>query len=181
MPEPALSVVRFVNTGNVAIEPSDFFAPLAVVFGGPVQAMYAWRTHARPSDLAVEITEEDDRAVIAPLLINPGDMFEVQILTSRLPTDIRIEGRVSELANIRKSELPLPPAGSTRREPTRWVRVLEGLQPAAVMALVSPLAFVERLPLSTRISALTSAAIVLFLVLPLYARATRRRRSAWGL
>jgi hypothetical protein len=114
--DPALSVVRIVNTGDRAIRTEDFETPLSVTFGAVRELVSASWSATRPEDLRPGIGIDSNRVSIAPNVINPGDMLELQVLSAGPPSGVSLAGRVADLVVIRREGLPYPPGSGTEGE-----------------------------------------------------------------
>ncbi len=108
IPEPALSVVRMVNTGDRAIRAEDFETDLTVTFEATRELVSASWSATRPDDLRPGIQIKGTRLLIAPKLINPGDMLELQVLSAGPPSGVSVAGRVADLVVVRRQDLPYP-------------------------------------------------------------------------
>jgi len=132
-----LATVRFVNAGDKEIEESDFAAPLTIRGGAghffrffdlawaptwqgkpqaPLEFLDARVAGSQPRNIPVSITLSEKEVRIAPLLLNRGDEFQVEILLSgQLPglvADARIRG-VKALERIARKAKGDSPVGGT--------------------------------------------------------------------
>jgi hypothetical protein len=114
--DPALTVVRIVSVGDQAIRPEDFETDLTVTFDAVQELVYASWSAVRPADLRPELGIEDDRVLIAPKVINPGDMLELQVLSAGQPNGVSVAGRVAGLAIVERKALPYPPGSGSEGE-----------------------------------------------------------------
>jgi hypothetical protein len=109
VPEASIIVVRVVNTGDKAIRFEDFSSELTIRLKGVREVVSALATKTRPIDLVPKLMVKDSRVLIGPLLVNPGDMVELQLLTSGLASGVVVEGRVADAVITRRGGLPYPP------------------------------------------------------------------------
>lgn len=116
VPNPALTVIRVVNTGDKAIPADSYESDLGFSLTG-AQIAAATLTSTRPSDLRPNLTTSGDTVLVEPKLLNPGDMLVIQILSSELPTAVRAIGRISDVPTITvRRSLPYPPGSGPEGE-----------------------------------------------------------------
>lgn len=102
-----LLVVGIKNSGNVPIVESDFLYPPTIRASNGTEFISAEITKFHPSNLQPALTLFSDRLEIKPLLLNPGDYFSIQALTSgQSPSatpDFRIVGtsKIEQLLKTR--------------------------------------------------------------------------------
>ena len=114
--DPALSVVRIVNTGDRAIRREDFETDLTVTYDGVRELVSASWSATRPDDLRPGIGIEGNRVLISPQVINPGDMLELQVLSAGPPSAVSVAGRVADLLVVQRRALPYPPGSGSEGE-----------------------------------------------------------------
>lgn len=91
--------LHFFNDGNAPIAPADFIQPVFVEFPQGVHIFGVLTTETTPPNLGVEVTRQDLRFTVKPLLLNPGDTFTLQFLMEP-PTDFEpvtptVQGRIT--------------------------------------------------------------------------------------
>lgn len=161
IPEPALSVVRMVNTGDRAIRAEDFETDLTVTFEATRELMSASWSATRPDDLRPSIQIKGTRVLIAPKLINPGDMLELQVLSAGPPSGMSVTGRVADLVVVRRQGLPYPPGSGPEGEMLRVDRfVWYVAAPAAIILIGFSLALQDGLSWTSRAVILLGTALV---------------------
>jgi hypothetical protein len=116
VPDASVAIIRLVNTGDKAIVAEDFSTDLIVRLDGAEEVVSASSTQTRPVDLDPELNVRGNRVLITPLLINPGDMMELQMLASGLASLITIEGRIANVGEIPQRSLPYPPGSGPEGE-----------------------------------------------------------------
>lgn len=93
-----------------AIRAEDFTTDLVMHLDDVNEAIAATVTKTRPPDLTPRLTIDGRDVAIAPLLTNPRDMIEIQLLTSGVASMVRADGRIANLSQIsRRKALPYPP------------------------------------------------------------------------
>ncbi len=102
---PHLVVWRLANGGSEPIAASDYETPLALTVDG-AQIVTAEITYARPPDLSFDLRTTDDRVILEGRLLNPFDMFEVQMLTEGNPSGYAVEARIAGVPTISRATLP---------------------------------------------------------------------------
>jgi hypothetical protein len=138
--DPSLTIIRIVNTGNRAIPADDFETPLSVTLAGVKEIASATCTASRPSGLRPEPEIDANHVRIAPLLLNPDDMIELQVLSAGQASEVTVGGRITNLVDIvPRSDLPYPPGSGDEGEMLGFDRFMwYVLQPGLIW--VRPLA-----------------------------------------
>ncbi len=75
---------KFENTGNVPVTADDFDQPIMVELGEEASPLTVDVTDTTPADLRAEAGAYKTGAVLAPLLLNPGDGLTLKILARNL-------------------------------------------------------------------------------------------------
>ena len=114
--DPALTIVRFVNSGENAIRPADFENKLALSLTGDCELVTANWSASRPTELRPSLEIQGNGVLIAPRLINSGDMLEIQLITSGLPASLELAARAANLTVQERQSLPYPPGGGSEGE-----------------------------------------------------------------
>jgi hypothetical protein len=112
---PNLIVWRIANSGNQSIHSTAFEGPIEVCFE-QAQVLSFDTTASRPDPLPVKLTKKyRDRIIIEPPLLNPRDMFEVQVLATCKPKSVQVSGRVAGVTQFQQIRLPKDSWGRTWR------------------------------------------------------------------
>ncbi|XAI95636.1 hypothetical protein [Microcystis phage Mae-JY22] len=94
--EPYLTVIMVSNNGDEAIRAAEFETPLVLKLNGPARLVRADVSTTEPDNVRINVTRQDDQAVIAPTLLNPGDTIRLSLLTGggvpKFSPDARIAG-----------------------------------------------------------------------------------------
>ena len=96
--DPYIAEVSIRNYGNVAIEPQDFFEPMAISFSNMVSIISVDIRAGQPG-LAVDFSTEGDKLTFTPFLMNPGDFLLVRTIVSNRPK-IGLSGRISGVTDF---------------------------------------------------------------------------------
>ena len=103
--DPSLIIIRFINSGNRPISPSDQVEPLSVSFpekDWPIYGRILSASLARASIPTDKVTIKivGDRAEITPMLLNQGDWLAVRFLIDK-EAEPQISGRVVGVPELR--------------------------------------------------------------------------------
>jgi hypothetical protein len=177
---PALTIIRIVNTGDRAIEANDYETNLTVTLEGVDQIVSATSTATRPADLKPEIEIDGDVAGIKPVLINKEDMIQLQVLSAGKPSDVRMGGRVADVKPASR-ELPYPPGSGKEGEMVgfdwfMWSVLVPGVL-LGLGLLLGP--FEDDRSTEAKIAIIAGAAVVALVLYPMYVRYLVKRRRMW--
>jgi hypothetical protein len=178
--DPSMVIVRMVNTGDQAIAEVDFASDLIISLPS-ARVVSALCTARRPGDLAPELVIDGQQVRIRPLLLNSGDMMQLQILSAGLPSEIQVSGRVKDLSIARRTELPYPPASGRYGEfdgPIDYILWFLFI-PGAILGLGALIAVNENNSTAGRIVAGVVAIVLALVVYPLQVAFLLRRRRLW--
>jgi hypothetical protein len=105
--DPRLVRLRVINDGTEPISPSDYAAPLTLRFDTPIAPIAPTVARQHPHNLNATVAIFEAGLEVKPVLINPGDWFEIRfLLDGELPA-IRLLVRIVGAPN------PQPIAGVT--------------------------------------------------------------------
>ena len=97
----SLFALRIVNSGNVAIDRSDFDGPIWFEPVGSGVILRAEGGQVDPSSLSPVVSRTaKGEAVVQPLLLNPGDRFEVKIVAGGNVQELVPRARVKGISEI---------------------------------------------------------------------------------
>lgn len=138
--------LHIFNNGNVAVPPSDFVVPISVEFPTDSHVFGVSVTDTTPPNLAVQVTGSEQRYVVEPLLLNPGDEFTMQFLvegadnhnSTRLKPAVnaRIAGVKAFALRPHRSGLPYQHPYSLSRDVLFWLPLVVGLLAGAAVNLI---------------------------------------------
>lgn len=174
-------IIRIVSTGDNPILADDFNTSLAVELRDATEIIYATVVNTRPRDLRPVLATQGNTLSIAPLLINPTDMVEVQLLVSGIATDIVLSGRIAKVHNFRQRSLPYPPGTGPEGELTNGFEkfMLFGT-PVLVAALFSVGILAASVSVDIKVGTVLLAVLLSVVVMPAHARYLIRRRKLWA-
>jgi hypothetical protein len=99
--------LRFRNNGNQVIGVDDFEAPIQIRFPTAVSVLEPSAGEVEPWDLNLQVTPTDDGALVAPLLLNPGDRFDIMfLLDGSAATKPSVSARVAGVGQLGQEEAP---------------------------------------------------------------------------
>jgi len=177
VPGASTTAVRVVVTGTQAIVPSDFSTPLGIELKAVESIVAATVTRRRPADLAIQTTIEGPCVSVEPVLLNAGDMFEAQMLTTSVVTDVVLRGRVADTEFLNRRSLPYPPGSGPEGELLGFDRVMWYVMPVVLGGLVSWLVLAGDSARVSKAVAVIGIAGLVFVANPLLVRALDRRRG----
>ncbi len=111
---PVLVIVRFENTGQAPIVPSDFSGPIRIKFGK--LALFTAGVLQWNRDDVLDIENDPvslDRAglVFKPMLLNPRDRMTLLAIIDGIPDDVKVTTRIAGVEEV--AHLPPPSDGVT--------------------------------------------------------------------
>lgn len=115
IPDPSFTQVRLVNSGDRAIRVEDFNTELSLRLSVD-QVRSSVVSAARPHDVAPTVVFDKQTVYIKPFLFNPGDMVEIQIISSGIGKSITLQGRLTATAFVQRQGLPYPPGSGPEGE-----------------------------------------------------------------
>lgn len=139
-------------------------------------------TARRPHDLEPSFLLDGDTARISPILINPGDMFQIQLLSAGLADEVEVSGRISDLLIEERGVLPYPPGSGPAGEFAGpidyfvWFLVFPGF----VLGTGALIALNHHNSTVGRVAAAAIAVMLTVVIYPLQLRFLLRRRRLWA-
>ena len=178
--DPALSIVRIVNTGDRPIKRADFDTDLLLTFDGVETVVSATCTSRRPDDLQPRLVVDREVVRLQPILLNPGDMLQLHVLSAGQARSIRMEGRGTDLMLVLRESLPYEPGSGPEGEMRgidrfMWFVVVPGI----ILFLGGAIAFQSDSDTLTQVVIGGSALILAAVVCPLYVKHLVHRRALW--
>lgn len=184
--DPTISVTRILNSGEEPLTADDFEVPLNFDVGDTAAVRAFAIVSRRPPDLEPKLVlNREGHVSVEPLLLNSGDMFEVQLLTSGAPREITLTGRVKGVTTIdRVRQLPYPPGSGREGEMNLMDKfVWFGMAPslAILLSYAFPGVYLAEAGASSAL-AYTATVVVALAVLTVYflnLRRLVRKRRMW--
>lgn len=176
--DPWLTITRIVHTGQRAITVEDFNSPLRLKFIGSMGVASVNQTGQRPTDLEPLLERDADSVLVSPTLINPGDMVEIQAVTTGQPSKVELSGRLSEVTYTQLPRLPYPPGGGPEGELLGLDKIITfGLPVGMSLILAAAFALDSESSLATRIAVPIGSVIVGCCLWPWYESSLIKRRA----
>jgi hypothetical protein len=174
---PALTVLRLVSVGDQAIRPPDFETDLIMKFEGAHALASATVSARRPADLRPDLVIHGDCVHIAPTLINPGDMLELQVISAGEPSTVSAGGRVANLTVVQRDSLPYSPGSGSEGQMVGFDRfVWFVVMPGLIVAVALLVVLNDDVPIGRGLVIVAVAAVVLILYLLQVAGLVNERR-----
>jgi hypothetical protein len=96
-------IINVRNSGNEPIEASDFAGPLKIILGEGARILIAEVTGTEPMGIPTDIsTEDSNKVVLAPTLLNEGDAISLGITSSGPINEqsVNVEARIRGVKSI---------------------------------------------------------------------------------
>ncbi|MBN4956941.1 hypothetical protein JY411_00680 [Stenotrophomonas maltophilia] len=98
--KPYYVVVQVTNAGNRSIAAADVERPLTLAMGN-VEIAQAQVLTSQPAALKPELERQERQLVVKPLLLNPGDSFQIGFLTSGAEPSVTAQARIAGISDVR--------------------------------------------------------------------------------
>lgn len=96
-----LVVIEVVNSGDIPIEASDFVEPLQFSFGEQAVILGGFVTQRKPSYLSPSVETIPPHTVrVNPLLMNPGDSFQLVAQGTRFDSELDAKARIVGVSDL---------------------------------------------------------------------------------
>ena len=140
--EPYSSIIEISNSGSKPILASEIEGQIKVKISKPSRLLRAQIISRRPLSLTPLVTTEEQRLVMAPLLLNPSDSVTLELLTDRGSPNFLADARIAGISDILVQESQAVPEVPGRL----WI--VAALAPFSISA-VFMLAHMWRFPYRT--------------------------------
>jgi hypothetical protein len=137
-------------------------------------------TGKHPADLQPTISVDTDSFRIEPMLLNPGDMLQFNVVSEGLPGNIELTGRATDLKIVKRARLPFPPGSGPEGEMQGmdYFMMLVAI-PGLILAVVVLSELESHSSAAVRVIAIVSAVVITYVLYPLQLRRLARRRALW--
>jgi hypothetical protein len=133
VPDVALITARVRNSGNVPIRANHFERPLTVTLPAGITILDHRVGDTRPDGLKPALAVvADNEVAIEPLLLNPHDAFDVEILVSGPTTPVVVSGRLEGIADITAE-----PSAESRAEISKTVATRQRVLAIAAVVIAA--------------------------------------------
>jgi hypothetical protein len=135
--EPRLMVLEITNTGNAEIRAEDFAEPFRIKLKDAIRIESVTIAKTRPNGLPVQTIQPDPLTIeLAPLLLNPGDQFILEVLLDGKAAEVEATGRVAGVKQISNLSPTKEPRTRPRRAYPAIIQMFSGLVGGLVVAAV---------------------------------------------
>ena len=120
--KPFLSVLQVRNTGSRPVVASEFESPVEIVLAPPAKLLRVEVTNAEPPDLKPSVSVSDAKLLIQPLLLNPRDSLQLNVLTANAQPSFSARSRIAGVASI-----PTLTSTSSKSSRRTWLQEAMGV------------------------------------------------------
>lgn len=110
---PFVSVLELTNTGSRPILAADFEGPLKIAVAKPSVVVKAQLGSATPTSLEPRADLIESMVVVQPLLLNPGDVIRLTVVTADARPEYSVRGRIAGVQEVTVNDAQS--AGKTKR------------------------------------------------------------------
>lgn len=100
--DPVITVIRLFNSGNIAINRSDFGSDISIIFEDPGKVVSVEVVKRYPSDLDVALVFNTSRIELSPVLLNTGDYVDIKVLLDSPSQTFSVDARIADIKRIRQ-------------------------------------------------------------------------------
>ncbi|MDQ3649371.1 MAG: hypothetical protein M3458_03645 [Acidobacteriota bacterium] len=92
--------VRLYNSGNLPIQPDEFYSPVTIRFGGESQILRVrYAAYPSPFDMAIEV--QSNTLSLAPVMLNKRDGINIHALVAGFDGKVDVSARVTGVPRIK--------------------------------------------------------------------------------
>ena len=171
--------VRFVNTGTQPIRPDEWSQPIRLVFPDDTQPISSVLSAVKQNGLELATRVEGQTVEILPVLLNQGDLFEIQIVGDGPYAQPEATSRIANLPSMKKRTFIYDPGDGPegRLEAGNFLMQAVFYLMGVGLALIA--LFVIRPFSGTSVILAVTVLIAFDVLLPLFVRSADRRRDVW--
>ena len=89
-----LLVIRFFNSGNIPITTADYERSVSFGTGASSKVLSVAITDVNPKNLVTNLTVEESRVTLQPVLMNSKDSITLKLLVKEFEGTVAVDGRV---------------------------------------------------------------------------------------
>jgi hypothetical protein len=153
---PYLTVLEMHNDGSRPVPASEFEGPIQILAAPPTKIVRARLVKSTPKDLPLRLKIEGEQISIQPLLLNPGDTFEIAVLTSGPAPTFRPMARIAGIRDL--------PMITDADETPRYRYLLSGILLLTALIAALPAGMLIWNGFSKNVTLLPRAALLIALV-----------------
>jgi len=98
-----LIVIKFINSGNIPIHPSDYYQPITITFDGLAEILSVEVLDQSPKNLGVVPSHTSQNVEIPKILLNQKDCFDLKVLVTNFQ-NLSIDGRIAGVKAIQERD-----------------------------------------------------------------------------
>ncbi len=171
--------VRFVNTGTQPIRPDEWSQPIRLVFPNDTQPISSVLSAVKQNSLELATRVEGQAVEILPVLLNQGDLFEIQIVGDGHYAQPEAMSRIANLPSMKKRTFIYNPGNGPEGRLEAGNHVMQAVFYLMGVGLAL-IALLPVRPFSGSSVILAVVALIAFdVLLPLFVRSADRRRDVW--
>ena len=99
-PEVSLVVVKIINSGRSIIKRKEQMIPIGISFGQNAQVLEVAIKQCRPASMVVKAQVKDNRVVVKPFTLKPGDYMTLKCLINHLEA-VQVEARAAGIKEVK--------------------------------------------------------------------------------
>lgn len=97
---PTLNRFHIKNSGSEPINKVDFDRPIKFTMNEDILILNAYVASTFPKSMPVNLVVTGNSVELEPLLLNSNDIINISVLTSGVPEEISLSGRVARVAEL---------------------------------------------------------------------------------
>lgn len=102
--EPFSSIIAVRNSGAKPLQASDFDGPIRITVAKPAKLLRFQMVRREPQSLEPEVFTNERMLTIEPMLLNPGDLMSLEILTTGGKPQFASRGRIAGVPDVKNEE-----------------------------------------------------------------------------
>jgi hypothetical protein len=102
--EPFSSIIAVGNSGAKPIHASDFEGPIKITVAKPAKLLRSQMVRREPQSLEPVVFTNEQMLTIEPMLLNPGDLLTLEILTTGGKPQFASRGRIAGVPDVKIEE-----------------------------------------------------------------------------
>lgn len=172
------TTVRFVNSGTQPIRVDEWSEPIRLVFPDDTQPISSVLSAVKPNGLKVATKVDGQVVEILPVLLNQGDLFEIQIVGDGPYVQPDARSRIANLPAMKKRTFIYNAGNGPEGRLDTANHVIQAVFYLMGIGLTLLALFAIR-PFSTSVILAVTAILAFDILLPLFIRSADKRRDVW--
>ncbi|MEO6116272.1 MAG: hypothetical protein ABIP33_07805 [Pseudolysinimonas sp.] len=171
--------VRFVNTGTQPIRPDEWSQPIRLVFPEDTQPISSVLSAVKQNGLELATRVEGQTVEILPVLLNQGDLFEIQIVGDGPYAQPEAMSRIANLPSMKKRTFIYNPGNGPEGRLEAGNRLMQAVFYLLGVGLALLALFAIKPFAATSVILAVGVLIAFDVLLPLFVRSADKRRDVW--